>query len=116
MTKEEIIGKYKPNGEYPSYYHESNIEQMLDEYAKSQAISFIEYHEKFRREEGRWAGQAYKKAGGIFSWVGEDTSKIYDAFVEKKPIKSYLIPDQETFWQYDDNGRLIHSSDKSQQP
>lgn len=31
MTKEEIIGKYKPNGEYPSYYHESNIEQMLDE-------------------------------------------------------------------------------------
>lgn len=32
-TPEQIISKYKPMAEYPSYYHESQIEQILTEYA-----------------------------------------------------------------------------------
>lgn len=40
MNKEEILSKFEPNREYPSYYHESHIEQAMDEYAKQEAIAF----------------------------------------------------------------------------
>lgn len=31
-SKEEIISQYEPNSEYTSYYHESQIEKMMEEY------------------------------------------------------------------------------------
>lgn len=31
-TKHEIINSHPPNKEYPPYYHESAIEEMMDEY------------------------------------------------------------------------------------
>lgn len=33
-TPEEIINEFDPNDEYPSYYHESSIVLMMNEYAK----------------------------------------------------------------------------------
>lgn len=42
MTKSqsEIIWSHTPMQEYPSYWHESDIEQMMEEYAKQQIISY----------------------------------------------------------------------------
>ncbi len=36
-TAQEFINFYQPNSEYPSYYHESNIEQMIND-ARREAI------------------------------------------------------------------------------
>ena len=42
-TKEAIIGEYTPMNEYPTYYHESNIEEMMDEYAQQEAMGFAKF-------------------------------------------------------------------------
>lgn len=36
-TAEEILNQHQANGEYPSYYHESNVLEAMEEYA-SEAI------------------------------------------------------------------------------
>jgi hypothetical protein len=108
MTKEKIFEKY----DVQDVPKEDLIHTLLDEYAKSVAIGFIEYHDKFRREEGRWAQREYKKAGGIFTWMGKDVTDVYDDYINKKPIESYLAPEGiVSFWSYNDKGQLVHSSE-----
>ena len=33
-TAEEILNQHQTNGEYPSYYHESNVLEAMEEYAR----------------------------------------------------------------------------------
>lgn len=61
MTKDDVIHSYEPNGEYPSYYHESEIEKMLDDWAKQQSIGFAEWMSNNRLDfqpakGGKWIG------------------------------------------------------------
>lgn len=47
MTRDEIIGQHTPNCEYPSCYHESDIDQMMDQYynqAIDEAIEVCGFH------------------------------------------------------------------------
>lgn len=62
-TKEEIIDKYTANCEYPSYYHESDIEQMMDDYAEALAkgerkeLTDKDYEELLNQHIGKmWGG------------------------------------------------------------
>lgn len=43
MTKEEILDSYSRNVEYPSYIHESNALDAMDEYAMQESIGFLRW-------------------------------------------------------------------------
>lgn len=102
-SREDILGKYL---KFSGVDTPREIYKAMDEYAKEIAIGFIEYYEKFRREESRW-WQRQTREHGMVTWVGQEEKEIYDDFINKKPIKCYILP-TDTFWQYDESGRLRH--------
>lgn len=51
-TKLEIITSHKANREYPSFYHESAIDEMSDEYARE----IVAHFETWKRENQRAGG------------------------------------------------------------
>lgn len=106
--QQEIIQKHlvNPFTTMPKDWHKS-MGKMMDEWAKLQSISFQEYHERFRREEGRFFKKECERLGGMFSLADYGVENIYNDFVAKKPIKSAMLP-VESFWQYDDKGELVH--------
>lgn len=109
MDKEEIIYKWLKDNNYSGFYR---MMHAMDEYAKQTAIGFHEYEDVFRREEGRALNRAYKAVGGIFSSVSTPIENVYDDFINKKPIKSYLAPEGiESHWYYNEKGKLVHSSE-----
>lgn len=59
-TPEEILDQFEPNSEYPSYYHESNIIQAMEQYA-SQFYSEEQVREaiELAREEKDFHGYKY---------------------------------------------------------
>lgn len=42
MEKDDIIDDYDPNQEYPSYFHRTNIEQMMDRWSLAVLMNYIE--------------------------------------------------------------------------
>lgn len=48
LSADEVLNKYQPNCEYPSYYHESDASDAMEEYAASKVAE-----EKFKNEELR---------------------------------------------------------------
>jgi len=112
---EKIFAVQKYNKSVNRIMNQSYIFPAMATYAKQEAIAFIEYNNKFRREEGRWFKKECDKLGGMFSLADYGVENIYNDFVARKPIRSYLIPDQETFWVFDETGKLIHSMDQNKQ-
>lgn len=76
------------------------------------AIGFIEYRDRVLREDETCFHRACKQAGGMLSWVSPRIEKIYEDYINKVPIESYIIPEEKTFWEYNTEGKLIHSTDK----
>jgi len=116
LSKEEIC-KHAGNGIFVNTFTGNemmfveDVDEAMDEYAKQEAIRFIEYNEVFRREEGRWFRKECKRLGGMFSLADYGIENIYNDFVNKKPIKSVVpedVPNTTAQWEYDENGKLTH--------
>jgi len=45
--KEDIINSFKSHGEYPCYYHESDIGFMMDRYAMRASIEFLKWYREY---------------------------------------------------------------------
>lgn len=84
-----------------------HIESYAKIKSRERAIAFLEYHEKFRREEGRFFKRECDRLGGMFTLADYGVENIYNDFIAKKPIKSAILP-VESFWQYDENDKLVH--------
>lgn len=52
-TAEDYIKGHKPNSEYPSYYHESDVEEMINEARKECLEEAAERAEADNYEDGR---------------------------------------------------------------
>ena len=118
MTKEEILnseyGKLIANPDKVYLQNPSIIKaahSAMDIYARIVAIRFIEYHDKHRSEEGRWFDRQCKKLGGVFTMASRRIEDIYRDYIAKNPIESYIIPEETTYWEYNSEGKLIHSTD-----
>jgi hypothetical protein len=79
--------------------------EAMDEWARVMVVRFQHYLEKFRIEERRSVKKEQDRIGGMFSWIGKKVEDVYDDFIEKKPIRCYLLPEP-TYWQYNDKGVL----------
>ncbi len=95
-TKNEIIEKHWPR---PRECNVPNIPamkdaigKMMDEWAANQSILFIEYHRRFRIEEGVSFKRECERIGGIFLISDVGVKKIYDRFFNGDPIKSESMP------------------------
>lgn len=73
--------------------------------AKEMSIAFLEYHRRFRLEEGVWFHRECEKLGGMFSLADYGIENIYDDFVARKPIKSESMPG--VVHEFDGNGKLV---------
>jgi hypothetical protein len=81
--KEEIIAKYKPNGEYPSYYHESDVEGMMEEYAHEHVVEFLQYWDEYRKKMSELAMKARMEGRGLPTW-DDRPEAVYKSFIESK--------------------------------
>ena len=96
-TKEEIIAKRKAMLEYPSYYHESEIETMMDEYAKDHLFAYLKFREQYQKiERTRYMDDCLKNFGGMsYPWTGSSDEVIYEEFLRKLnglPTKQEQLP------------------------
>ena len=78
-------------------------EQDLLDFAKK----FSEYRDRFQREESRDVKKEQDRIGGMFSWRGATDEKICQDFLERKPIKTCMLP-VESYWVYDEKDNLVH--------
>lgn len=86
-----------------------DAERAIEQYGKKIALSFYEYHNRFRREEGVWFKKECDKLGGMFSLADYGINNIYKDFLERKPIKCYWgEKDRPHQWEFNDNGELVH--------
>ncbi len=94
MTKESIIEKYwpKPSQSDSVRVMKEAIGKMMDEWSANQSILFLEYHRRFRHEEGVAFKKECDKMGGIFSLADVGVGKIYQKFFNDDPIKSESMP------------------------
>lgn len=77
MTKEEIIGQFEPMGEYPTYYHESEIEKMMDIFSEQESIAFAEWMHKYA---GRYIGKGIWRVGHL---LRRSTAELYQLFKQQ---------------------------------
>ena len=96
-TKAEIIAKRKVMLEYPSYYHESEIETMMDEYAKDHLFAYLKFREQYQKiERTRYMDDCLKNFGGMsYGWTGSSDEVIYEEFLRKMnglPTKQEQLP------------------------
>lgn len=79
MTKDDIIKGHEPNGEYNCYYHESKIEVMMDEYAKQQCITFLNWTNDNVSDQYFDDGEWYYELK--YSGVVVNAEKLYTQFL-----------------------------------
>lgn len=90
MTQESIIQKHwpKPSEVESVPKMQEAIKKMMDEWAAEQSVLFLEYHRRFRIEEGMAFKRECDRLGGIFSMADIGAKKIYEKFINGEPIKS----------------------------
>lgn len=81
-TKEEIIWEYTPMNEYPTYYHESDIELMMQAYADQEK----------RKEAVAFALWAADNGWLLYPDCDEDEEQGF-----YKPSDDFDIPDERMF-------------------
>lgn len=94
-SKEEILNQFEPNSEYPSYYHESNILDAMEEYASQSKPSEQESAGVFR--------EALEKISKLKKESLDLGESWYDRLTEAKNIaldalKSTASEDKGTLW------------------
>lgn len=86
-TKGEIIKQYFEN--FVCAGDESDIDEndpmahaALDLYAKEVVFYFLKFKEQFQLKEKEGMAEKYKKAGGMFSWIGAHDQEIFNEFLK----------------------------------
>jgi hypothetical protein len=87
----------------------SNVYAAMDEYTMQEAIKFVEYEQRFRKEESLSFRKECERIGGMFSMADYGVKNIYNDFKNRKPIKCHWdLGGRESQWEYNDKDELVH--------
>lgn len=89
MTKNDILNKASEHKNYFDKLDLSDVHEAMDEYAKQEAIAFIDFRDTYRRVEGINFNHACAEIGGMFSYQGADDNGIWEAYKKGEQLKRY---------------------------